>query len=58
MFIKAFVVETIKKASRDSMTQAIKHSESKGVVREKLGFDTIDEFMKASPEELKNRKGS
>lgn len=32
------------------------YKDNKKVIREKLGFDSIDEFMRATPEEIRERQ--
>lgn len=55
MLMKIFVIEAIKKSGRRLLAKAVKKVEDKNVIRDKLGFDSIDEFMKTTPEELKKR---
>ena len=55
MLMRIFAIEAIKKAGKRLLVRAGKKHSNQNVVREKLGFDTIDEFMKATPEELKKR---
>lgn len=55
MLMKIFAIEAIKKSGRRLLAKAGQKVEDKNVIRDKLGFDSIDEFMKATPEELKKR---
>lgn len=32
------------------------YKDNKKVIREKLGFDSIDEYMRATPEEIRERQ--
>jgi hypothetical protein len=55
MLIKLLTIETIKKGCRTLLVKAGQSKERDKVVQEKIGFDTIDEFMRATSEELKKR---
>lgn len=50
-----FVV--FKSIAKDLVTMAAKTNRHENVVKEKLGTDTIDEFMKMNVQEYQNKKG-
>ena len=55
MLMRIFAIEAIKKSSKRLLVRAGKKHTNQNIVRDKLGFDMINEFMKATPEELKKR---
>ena len=56
MFAQIVMFEVLKNAGRYLIVKAIKSDERTKALQEKLGFDSIDDFMKAGPEQLNRIK--